>query len=124
MDDGKLRVQQNSAPAWGRTGVLNEEKPKIPSGKKQNQNTLDMAVVVRDGPLPPARLLDSLTWAVYSFGRASVESKMAYHDPFLFLLTPVPQQPVITRPLFTQQGLTIATARRETLERKTQNRQH
>jgi hypothetical protein len=30
--------------------VLNEEKPKTPSGKKQNQNTLDMAGVVRDDP--------------------------------------------------------------------------
>ena len=71
-----------------------------------------------------ARVLDSLTRAVYSFGRAFSKRTMAYHDPFLFLLTPVPQQPVITRPLFTQQGLTIATARRETLERKTQNGQH
>ncbi len=73
---------------------------------------------------PSARVLDSLTRAVYSFGRAFAKRTMAYQDPFLFLLIPVPQQPIITRLLFTQQGLTIATARRETLERMAQNRQH
>jgi hypothetical protein len=39
-DDGKLSVQQNSAPARGRTGVLNEEKPKIPSGKNKIKTPL------------------------------------------------------------------------------------
>ena len=50
-DDGKLPVQKNSAPAQSH-GCAQRGKPKIQSGKKQNQNTLDTAGVVREDLLP------------------------------------------------------------------------
>jgi hypothetical protein len=40
VDDGELSVQQSSAPARGRTGVLKEEKPKTPSDKNKIKTSL------------------------------------------------------------------------------------